>query len=95
MTLKLYTVVVRHELVVLAANEADAVAIIPRWSRELPIPSVEANEMMTLPADMAGDEIPFGRTDPEDPDRSIDEWIERGAAPQYTAMLERFQGRST
>lgn len=43
----------------------------------------------TMPSDWDGSEIPFGECDEDAPDRTVGEWIELGAAPEYTALRER------
>ena len=91
---RLFTVWFETGVVVLAENEEQAeklakdgllshVVDADAWE---PSPAVPMN---CFPAGWESDSIPFGERDPEDPDRTIAQWIERGAAPEYTELRDK------
>lgn len=81
--MRLFIVRVETEVVVVAEDEADAVKQAGRDWRDITDEyscDVTAREMTYLTND--ADEIPFGRRDENDPDRTIQGWIDAGAAPK-------------
>lgn len=81
---KLYTVELAVELIVIAESEDDAILQVQRMS-SLDVPKAEidsVSETSWLPSDWDEDAIPFGKSDPADPDRTIRQWAEMGAAPK-------------
>lgn len=87
--LKLYTVVLKHEIVVVAESESDAEdlaqdAIDDLYPQEC---SISATEMEHLPADWELSSIPYGESSSEDPDRTIQGWIDQGAGVAYQGVL--------
>jgi hypothetical protein len=83
--LKLFTVTLETELVVLAntPEEAEESALDELRSLDRYNYSAQASDMRHLPADWEMGAIPHGTRDSNDPDRTIEEWIEKGAAPEY------------
>jgi len=88
---KLFTVTIETEVVVLAEDPSEAEQLARESMRHLDEDqwSTTASEMTHLPGGWQGDAIPFGPGVSEDPDRTIDEWVKRGAAPKYTEILQR------
>ena len=93
---RLWNVSLETEIVVLAESHEAAVEAAKKAVRDRDITESEfygrAEPMTYFPAGDDGTEIPFGDRDPAAPDRTVDEWIERGAAPAYTAALKRDRG---
>ncbi len=85
MTLKLYTVAIETEIVVLANSPGEAEEQAANAQSDLSESDygIHARNMSHLPAEWEMDSIPFGEKDDDDPDRTLGEWIERGAAPEY------------
>lgn len=80
--LQLYTVTISAEVAILAESEADArdfARDVDRFDCEF---DYDAQPMTYLPDGWEGTEIPFGHRDPEQPDATVDDWVERGAAPR-------------
>lgn len=97
MTKKLFTVTIQAEIVVVADDAVQAGMEAAKVVRDLTFDGTfgyHAEPMRHFPAEFDGNCMPFGEGDPADPDRTIDAWIEKGAAPEYVAMQERFQRRS-
>ena len=88
---KLFTVQVTYEIIVVAS---DAAAAERHATAEHVVdfgePDVLAVPMSFLPADWDEDSIPFGDSDPAEPDRTIDGWMKLGAAPDYEALRKKF-----
>lgn len=88
--LKLYTVTLSAEIVVLAESKEEAEDIALHGSDDaIDHLDADAQPMGHMPSDWDGSEIPFGECDEDAPDRTVGEWIELGAAPEYTALRER------
>ena len=80
---KLFTIMIETEATVVAENEADAVAQVKKsWFEVVDVwnCNVRASEATYHTGDL--DEIPFGYRDPADPDRTVQGWIDAGAAPK-------------
>lgn len=88
---RLFTVAIETEIVVLAESSSEAELLARESMRDLDSDqwSRMASPMTHLPAGWEGEAIPYGPGESEDPDRTIDEWIERGAAPKYTEILQK------
>lgn len=80
---KLYVVTVETEIVVVADDEADAVDAARDASIDFDL-DYAAAPMRFLPWGWDGGEIPFGDADEE---RTVDEWIAAGAAPELTKRM--------
>ena len=82
--LRLYTVTLTAEVVVLATDPSDAMtqAINARYDEEEwdAIPS----DLRELPDSWEGDSCPFGRQHPEHAHATIDELISLGCAPKWS-----------
>ena len=87
--LKLYTVTLSAEIVVLAESKEEAEDIALLHLDVIDHLDADAQPMGHMPSDWDGSEIPFGERDEDAPDRTVGEWIELGAAPEYTALRER------
>ncbi len=88
---RLYTVQIVTEVIVIAESCVHAereAAKIDLGDLHL---SFRGASMSAFPAQWNGDDIPYGQEDPNDPDRTVDEWIERGAAPLITAFRQRMR----
>lgn len=81
MSKQLYVVELLQELVVVAESKQEAEAL--ARDADYDTPSVSATELCFLPADWDLDCIPWGEQDDSNPDRTVGEWIELGAAPRY------------
>jgi hypothetical protein len=90
---RLYVVSVETEMVVLAESPQEAKEIAGTEQLEWSVDdaSFSALPMMHMPVGWEADNIPFGEGDADDPDLSIEAWIERGAAPEYKQLRERIQ----
>jgi hypothetical protein len=86
--LKLFTVTVETEIVVLANSSTEAEEL----ARDTigPGGDISSNEFDThaqpmsyLPGSWETDAIPYGEHDSSDPDRTIQSWIDHGAAPEF------------
>lgn len=86
MAKQLWVVEIVQELVVVAEDRDEAVKLGLKAAKEDPHdggePGVSASEMMYYPGDWEDDNIPYGYSDPADPDRSLGKWIDMGAAPK-------------
>lgn len=87
---KLYTVVIEHEIVVVAESESEAVSHAREALDDIdPYDAgISATEMRHLPADWELSAIPFGDRSEDDPDRTIQGWIDQGAGVAYQKMVE-------
>lgn len=94
---QLFVVQLTYEVVIVADDAAAA----ERISNTEHIDRGEADTVVRplsyLPADWDKDSIPFGDRVEEDPDRTVGQWIELGAAPDYVTFekLRRFQKKDT
>lgn len=91
---RLFTVTIEADIVVLARDEDEATDIAIETLSHLDDEewNVSPSRMTYLPGDWDADCIPFGDGVPEDPDRTVGEWIELGAAPEYTATRDKLKG---
>jgi hypothetical protein len=87
---QLYVVSVTTEIVVLAESTEEAEEIAEDCRIDWEGPGF-AQPMRVMPAGWDLDSVPFGEGDEEDPDRPLKGWIERGAAPEYSRMLEKLK----
>ena len=88
---KLFVVTIETEIVVAAETPEEAVEAADDAHRDLDSYSFSrhAMEMTHLPADWDLDSIPYGAREEADPDRTIKNWIDAGAAEKYTALREK------
>jgi hypothetical protein len=86
--LKLYTVVLKHEIVVVAESESDAEDHARDAIDDLDPQDCHttATEMRHLPVDWELSSIPYGESSSEDPDRTIKGWIDQGAGAAYQKL---------
>lgn len=87
---KLYTVEMKLEIVVIAESESEAEEAAEDAWHEMSVSdaSVNAFEMSHLPWGWEGGELPW-RPNDDLPERTVDEWIEAGAAPKLVAARDR------
>jgi hypothetical protein len=90
---RLFTVSFETEVVVLADSQEQAEKIAQRSVRSIDADQwdASASPMSCMPGGWDGGCIPFGAGDPQEPDRTIAEWIERGAAPGYADLLAKLK----
>lgn len=85
--MKLFTVELTVEIVVVANDERDAADAAKNalHGRDIDDDCYEtrATPMRYYPGTWDAKSIPFGEGDKADPDRNIAKWIELGAAPEY------------
>jgi hypothetical protein len=82
MAKQLFTVTVEHEIIVVA-DSADKAEDLAREADIDEEPDFHATPLRYLPAEWEGDSIPYGDRDETEPDRTVKQWIDAGAAPQY------------
>jgi hypothetical protein len=84
---KLYVVAISMEIVVVAnsAKEAEEIAT----SGIDDTPDYSAVPMTWFPYGWEPDSIVYGNVDVEEVDRTLGEWIDRGAAPEYVALQKK------
>lgn len=88
--MQLFTVEITTEVVVVAESFADAVKQAKEISSlDTQDPSYVATEMATIPSDWDLEAIPFGRQDKDNPDKTIQQWIDDGAAPLYSRLRRK------
>lgn len=87
---KLYTVTVETELVVLADSPEDAEYNAEHWAREGDF-DVFAKEMTYLPNGWEPEALPYGKFDDDTPEKTIEQLIEEGCAPEYIKTKERLE----
>jgi hypothetical protein len=75
--LKLYTVTITHELVVLAESREDAESAARRELKN-EMPDVDVATFRQYPGHYGPESLPYGYQDPDDPDRTIGAWISSG-----------------
>lgn len=82
---KLFTVTVETEVVVLAESQEEAEDLAKTDFRDLDVSdfSFVGSNMRYLPGDWETYSIPFGLKEDSHPDRTVQEWIDLGAAPFY------------
>jgi hypothetical protein len=87
---QLFVVTVTTETVVLAEDMHEAEALARDDLNDIMFdgggPDVMASPMTYYPGDMDEGCIPYGHRDDEDPDRTIGEWVDRGAAPKMSVV---------
>lgn len=79
---KLYVVAIETEIVVVADSEEEAEKIAMSQQLDLDGWSYQARDLTDLPGSWDDTSIPFGYCESDDPDRTVGEWIARGAAPK-------------
>lgn len=84
---KLFTVRLWNEVVVVAEDENDAqsVAISALRSEGMSSFGAHAAPMRRFPEDWEPSTIPYGNDGKAECDRTIQKWIDAGAAPEYKA----------
>jgi hypothetical protein len=89
--MRLYNVVLSVEVVVLAENEDAASELAVESFDEIDPDSFDskARPMDSLPDGWDDKSIPLGDEDPEDPDRTVEEWAKLGAAPRYVESKKK------
>lgn len=92
---KLYTVVIEHEIVVVAESESEAVSHAHEALGDIDPhdADISATEMRHLPVSWGLDAIPFGDCSEDDPDRTIQGWIDQGAGVTYQEMVKKLQAK--
>lgn len=90
-THQLWTVSFTTYFVVLAKDRQEAIAEARDVVRECDHDDEHAEPLVALLGDWDLYMIPFGHSDPDDPDRTLGQWIERGAAPAYTRLVKELQ----
>lgn len=90
-TKRLWHVTLSTDAIILADSLEAAEAIARRHRHEIAKDlDIEDTHLMDhYPAEWDAESIPYGDVDPEDPDRTVGAWIERGAAPIYVATMKR------
>lgn len=89
---KLYVVSIETEIVVIAEDEAEAE--MAARDAALDVESdFAAREMTYLPSGWESDSIPYGDGDDEDQDRTIEGWVNAGAAEAYKTHRDRKAAR--
>lgn len=88
---KLYTVDIEIETVVVADSQEEAEALAMEALQDIDTLGywTEALPLRVLPDGWDGTSIPFGHHEKEDPDRTVDQWAEAGAAPEYLEFQEK------
>ena len=85
---KLWTVTMQTEVVVVAENEFEAEESAQAALREGDLDhSSVVQGMSYIPSGWNKNSIPWGDRSEEDPDRTLGQWIELGAAPEYQKSL--------
>jgi len=85
---KLYTAKVEIDLVVIADDKDEAKIVALNSFKDECFPYIDVEEMNDLPGDWELNCIPYGKSDQNDPDRTVEGWINVGAAPAYQERLE-------
>jgi hypothetical protein len=85
---RLYVVTVESEVLVVARNREEAEKLAQDESFDFDGPDYHASEMTYMPAVWDKDCLPYGLRDEKEPDRTVGEWIEAGAAPAYKSLAE-------
>lgn len=81
---RLFVVELINEMIVLADSPEAAERFAKRIQRdEAGEPDAQASDMAYYPGDWDSSSIPFGDRDEAEPDRTVEKWIELGAAPEY------------
>ena|SRR5271154_5788206 len=83
---KLFIVSIQNEIIVLADSLHEA-AQLAKFESDIEMDKADyfASPMNHFPGDWDAKCIPFGDRADEAPDRTVGEWIEAGAAPEYVA----------
>lgn len=94
MTKKLYVVSIQTEVLILASSPVEAQHL-AEHEREIEWDAADyhASEMTHLPGGWDESCIPFGYQDKESPDRTVGEWIAKGAAPTYEKLRDAAKSR--
>jgi len=92
---QLYVVCIEHEIIVVAENEVEAIRHAGDSLRDLDIGTddMTASPMSYLANGWGTGEIPYGYRDPKDPDRTVGEWVQQGAAPKYNKLQAKLLGQ--
>lgn len=90
-TKRLFAVTITREVIVVADDLDDALVTGQHDIDDDGDPDVSATPMVALPGDWELTSLPYGYRDPDDPDRTVGQWIHRGAAPEYTAFLNQLE----
>jgi hypothetical protein len=86
---RLYVVSVEAETIVLATSPEEARKFAAKDAEFTFYPEdFIAREMTHMPADWDEGALPYGLRDEADPDRTVGQWIEAGAAPTYKTLRE-------
>ncbi len=88
-TKRLFVVTIEVDTIVIAEDREEAESLAMEQRDDQDGWSSHAVPMSYFPADWEGDSIPFGEADPEAPDRTVDQWIELGAAPEYGKLVAK------
>ena len=81
---RLFTVTITTEVIVLAESESEAQQL-ARSESDISFSECDyhASPLRYFPGDWDKSSIPFGEQLEEAPDRTVGEWIDAGAAPEY------------
>ncbi len=84
---RLYNVTIEAEIIVVAESQSEAEQAALHSFRDLDRAEfgASAGVLRFFPCDWDEDAIPFGYRDPDCSDRTVGEWIDMGAAPEYKA----------
>lgn len=88
--MKLFTVTIETEVVVIAEDKEEAEHEAARVALNEDF-ECRATPMSHYPAGWHEDSIPFGDGDPEDPDRRVVQWITLGAAEELQALQAKLR----
>lgn len=80
---QLYVVEITTEIVVCAESEDEAEEFAQDDLREFDDFSIRAHPMRYWPTHWDDKSIPYGHRDDVSPDRTVKEWMDMGAAPEY------------
>ena len=84
---KLYVVTISMEIVVAAESAKEAEEIASNGIDDTP--DYSAAPMTWLPGSWEPNCIVYGNNDNEESDRTVEEWIALGAAPEYVALQKK------
>jgi hypothetical protein len=86
---QLFIVSMTNEVIVVAEDVAEALRLAQDGDVEWSDCYYSAAPMSYFPGDWDINCIPFGKRVEEDPDRTIGDWMKKGAAPEYDARLKK------
>jgi len=87
--MKLFTVTLETTLIVVADDEREAEELALEADISISEMGAMANDMRHYPGDWDENSIPYGEQDPQNPDKTVQEWIDEGAAPLYKINVRK------